>query len=443
MHVSDNFNTKLAAWTLYFVILFLGITSFPISAADNQTGIDISGLYETAHPKESWGDVLVQFSPSSSVLSYKGADYAAYNVSLWKRKEETVRKLRDGLFGTYTLAAVIPDRQGRALLWYSPDERKLKYNKIVSVSPDRSISIGSLDLKDDDRTEHYVLKYSGGSLNENLSEDPRLEGIYDYYHSSTGRVVVAFRKTGNSISLAKGEQIEAYSVIVLSEIPGLGYAVVKEGLYGGSLKNDSYPLVGLQTINGGHWLVWSNPARPGQFRKNRIVSLYKNGDIGIGLDKGEAKYIEDTVFKRISGLDVRIGRYGDFVTLEGLYSITLNGSASEVLAVILPTNLVSDTGAEKIPIFKIRSVEIDSGRMTVLHDGLSPGDPFYHLGLRSEEGRCIIVWYSFALQVKEQHLLYDLDDCGNFKLGSLRMNDREERSLVAEFRKIAPLPGKE
>jgi hypothetical protein len=277
----------------------------------------------------------------------------------------------------------------------------------------------------------------------NLSKVPKLEGIYDYYHSSTGRVLVGFRKTGNSIGVGKGEEIEAYSVTVLSQIPGVGYAVVREGLYGGSLANDSYLLVGLQTINGEHWLVWSNPARPGQFRKNRIVSFYENGDIGIGLDKGEAKYVENTVFKRISGLDVEIGRYRDFVTLEGLYSITLNGSASEVLAVILPTNLVSDTGDEEIPIFKIRSVEIDSGRITVLHDGLWPGDPFYHLGLRSDEGRCILVWYSFAMQVKEQHILYDLDNCGNFKLGSLRKNDREERSVVAEFRKIAALPGKE
>jgi hypothetical protein len=415
------------------VLLFIAITASPISA------IDISGLYETTHPKESWGEVLVQFSPSSSILSYKGADYAAYDVSLLKRKEDTVRKLRDGLFGTYTLATVIPDRQGRALLWYSPDERKFKHNKIVSVGSDRSISIGSQDLSDDDSTEHAVLKYAGGSLfpDGNSNESPKLEGIYDYYHSSTGRVLVGFRKTGNSIGG------EAYSVTVLSRIPGVGYAVVREGLYGGSLANDSYPLVGLQKINGEHWLVWSNPSRPGKFRKNRIVSFYENGDIGIGLDKGEAKYIENSVFKRISGLDVEIGQYRDFVKLEGLYSITLNGSASEVLAAILPTNLVSDTGDERIPIFKIRSVEIDSGRITALHDGLWPGDLSYHLGLRSDRGRCILVWYSFAMQVKEQHLLYDLDDRGNFKLGSLRKNHREERSMVAEFRKIAALPGQE
>jgi hypothetical protein len=416
-----------------FVILFLGIAGFPISAADILTGIDISGLYETTHPKESWGDVLVQFSPSSSVLSYKGADYAAYEVSLWKRrKEDSVRKLRDGLFGTYTLATVIPNGQDTAILWYSPDERRFKKNKIISVGSDRSISIGS-------HAEYYVLKYTEDALfpNVDLSKGPSLEGIYDYYHSSTGRVLVAFRKTGNSIG------VEEYSVTVLSEIPGLGFSVVKEGLYGGSLKNDSYTLVELQTINGERWLVWSNPEKPGQFRKNRIVSLYENGDIGIGLDKGEAKYIENSVFKRISGLDVRIGKYCDFVTLEGLYSIKLDGSEYEILAVILPTNLVSDTGGEKIPIFKIRSVEMDSGRITVLHDGLSPGDPFYHLGLRSDEGRCILVWYSFAMQVKEQHLLYDLDNSGNFKLGSLRKNDRDERSVVAQFRKISALPGKE
>ncbi len=403
-------------------VLFLIVMTAPaIGAADNLPEIDLSGSYATTHPKESWGDVLVQFRPSSSVLSYKGADYAAYEVSLWKRKGDTVRKLRDGLFGTYTLAAIVPDRQGRALLWYSPDERRFKYNKIVSVGSDRSITIGSQG------TERHVLEFAEESLLPEVSllEGPKLEGIYDYYHSSTGRVLVGFRKTGN------GAGAETYSVAVLSQIAGVGYAVVKQGLYGGSFANDSYPLVERQTIKGEHWLVWSNPAKPGQVRKNRIVCYYENGDIAIGLEEGEAKYIENTVFRRISSLDVAIGRYSDFITLEGLYSITLSGSASEVTALILPTNLVSDTGGEKIPVFKICSAD-------ALHDGLWPGDPFYHLGLRSEEGRCILVWYSFAMQVKEQLVLYDLDKNGSFKLGSLRTNGSANRNVVAEFRKIAP-----
>jgi hypothetical protein len=406
---------------LISVLFLIAMTASPISATDNLPEIDLSGLYATTHPKESWGDVLVQFHPSSSVLSHKGVDYAAYEVSLWKRRADTIRKLRDGLFGTYTLAAVVPDRQGRALLWYSPDERGFKYNKIVSVGSDRSLVIGSQG------TEQHVLEYIEESMlpKESLPEGPKLEGIYDYYHSSTGRVLVGFRKTGDSAG------VETYSVAVLSQIAGVGYAVVKRGLYGGSFANDSFPLVELQTINGEHWLVWSNPAKPGQLRKNRIVCYYENGDIAIGLDQGEAKYIENTVFKRISSLDVAIGRYSDFVTLEGLYGITLPGSASEVIAAILPTNLVSDTGEEKIPVFKIRSVD------AVLHDGLWLGDPFCHLGLRSEEGRCILVWYSFAMQVKEELVLYDLDDSGSFKLGSLRTNGSENRSVVAEFRKIA------
>jgi hypothetical protein len=414
------------------VLFLIAMTASAISATDNLPEIDLSGLYATTHPKESWGDVLVQFRPSSSVLSYKGVDYAAYEVSLWKKRGDTVRKLRDGLFGTYTLAAVVPDRQGRALLWYSPDERAFKYNKIVSVGSDRSIVIGSQDLSDDKGTEQHVLEYIEEPLlpKASLPEVPKLEGIYDYYHSSTGKVLVGFKKTGDSAGF------ETYSVAVLSQIAGVGYAVVRQGLYGGSFANDSYPLVELQTINGEHWLVWSNPAKPGQLRKNRIVCYYENGDIAIGLDEGEAKYIENTVFKRISGLDAAIGRYSDFVTLEGLYGITLHGSASEVIAVILPTNLVSDTGEEKIPIFRIRSAD-------ALHDGLWPGDPFYHLGLRSEAGRCILVWYSFAMQVKEQHILYDLDNSGSFKLGSLRTNGSENRSVVAEFRKISPLPGGE
>ncbi len=410
------------------VLLLVALAASPGLANDQLPPIDLTGLYATTHPRESLGDVLVQFRPSSTVLRYRDADYTAYEVSLWKRREDSVRKLRDGLFGTYILAAVVPDRQTMTLLWYSPDERRFKYNRILSVGPDRSLSLGSRDPRKDGGAEPHVLQYLEEPLLPTAGplEDPDLEGIYDYFHSSTGRVLVGFRKAGHS---AIGAQ--QYSVTVLSEIQGVGYAVAQQGLYGGSFANDSYPMVELQALNGERWLVWSNPARPKQFRKNRIVCYYPNGDIGIGLDQGEAKYVENTVFKRIHGPDARIGRYADFVTLEGLYGIKLRGSASETIAAILPTNLVADaggdTGGERIPIFKIRTAE---------HDGLRPGDPFCHLGLRSERGRCILVWYSFALQVKEQLLLYDLDAGGNFKLGSLRTDDRQEGSAVAEFRRI-------
>jgi hypothetical protein len=416
-------------WVRIPVLFLIALAASPGGANDRLPPLDLTGLYATTHPRESWGDVLVQFRPSRSVLTYKGADYAAYEVSLWTRREDSGRKLRDGLFGTYTLAAVVPDRRATVLLWYSPDERRFKYNRILRVGSDRSIWLGARDPSKDRGPEPRVLQHLEDSLLPAAGplEDPDLEGVYDYYHNSTGRVLVGFRKAGGS-----ADGLQQYSVSVLSEIKGLGYAVVRQGLYGGSLANDSYPRVELQTLDGERWLVWSNPAKPGRLRKNRIVCYYPNGDIAIGLDQGEAKYVENTVFRRICGPEARIGRYGDFITLEGLYGIKLRGCASEVIAAILPTNLFSDTGEERIRIFKIRSAG---------HDGLRPGDPFCHLGLRSEQGRCILAWYSFALQIKEQLLLYDLDSGGNFKLGSLRTDDRGEGSALLEFRKIAPLPG--
>jgi hypothetical protein len=386
---------------------------------------DLAGWYATTHPRESWGEVLVRFRPAASVLSYQGADYPAFEASLWKRREDTLRKLRDGLFGTYTRAAVVPDRQGSALLWYSRDEGKLRLNRDLSAGADRSLFIGS-------GAEQRVLKYL---VEPPLAEDgppagPPLEGIYDYYHSSTGRVLVGFQKTdsagaaGVAGEAAGGRQ---YGVVVLSEIPGVGYAVVKQGLYGGSFPNDSYPRVELVQVQGEPWLVWSNPANPKQLRRNRITTFYGNGDIGIGLDQGEARYVENTVFRRVGGAEARIGRYADFVRLPGLYGIRLPGAEAELLAAILPTNLVAEAGGERIPIFKIRSAD---------HDGLSPGDAFGHLGLRSEEGRCILVWYSFALQLKEQLLLYELDGGGSFKLGSLRAGEGEPPRTLLEFRRI-------
>lgn len=411
----------------------LSALASPLAAAGRPATVELAGLYATTHPKESWGEVLVRFRPSSSFLSYRGADYPAHEVSLWKRKEQALRKLRDGLFGTYTLAIVAPDPQGLLLLWYSPDEHRFNGNRILGVDPDRSLWIGPQGLPESESAEPRLLQYVQNAQappvpEADVPQDPNLEGIYDYYHSSTGRVLVCLRKTG------EGEG--KYSVTILSQVPGIGYAVVRQGLYGGSFENDSCPLVELQNLDGEHWLVWSNPAKPKQVRRNRIVCWYGNGDIGIGLEHGEEKYIENTVFQRVSGLDARIGRHAELLTLEGVYGVRLRGWASEapqeLTAAILPTNLVSDTGREKIPLFRIRTAE---------HDGLLPGDLFHHLGLRSEEGRCILVWYSLALQIKEELLLYDLEASGSFKLGSLRAGEPGERIPVAEFRKIGFLPG--
>jgi len=58
---------------------------------------------------------------------------------------------------------------------------------------------------------------------------------------------------------------------------------------------------------------------------------------------------------------------------------------------------------KKIPVFKIRSAD------AVWHDGLWPGDPFCHLGLRSEEGRCTVFFaWSTWRSSRELRLSRDL-----------------------------------
>ncbi len=421
------------------VSLLLLTSVLVCGAADSPLTIDISGTYETTHPREEMGRVLVRFDRMQSELVYEGIGYPAYELSVWKLEDQHVRKLRDGLFGTFTTAAVCPGKHGWMLLWYSPDEDDFEFNKIIRVDASGNLLIGSRDPSSSDDRTYNVLTHVDDrvDMDELQPEAPALEGVYQYFHSATGHVYVAFEKTGDTMTVSRGVEIDAYSVTVLSKVGELGYCPVKEGLYGGSFENDSFPLVGIHAADDGHWLIWMNPSAPGTVRRNRIVSVYPNGDIGIGLDEGELKYIEDTVFRRVAGLNARIGEYSHFIDLEGTYSIRLGQSESEIQARISTTEIVPGDTPGEPALYRISTIEDDSRSSRTVFGGLFDGDSFTHVAIVTKEGRGYLVWYSFSLQTTEENLIFDLDAEGNFLIVG---GEFGERYIVAEFRKTPSSP---
>ncbi len=419
-------------------LFFLGFIYLGLSADDNSPIPDISGIYETEYPGEEWDNVIIGFTSSFSEIEYKGKSYPSYKVSLWEKNESNIRKLRDGIFDTYTIAGIYPYKQDYALFWYSTDRKNFRFNKIIEIDSARNISLGSQNINDNDNRSYNYLRYLGETdfIMDELKNDVNLEGIYDYYHRSTGHVIVRFKKLNDSINVEWGKKIAGYSVTVLSSFFGYCYTIVTAGLYGGSLKNDSYPLAGIQIIDNEYWIIWFNPEKPGHFRKNRIVSLYSNGNIGIGLNKGEMKYLEDTVFRRISDCDVRIAGNGNFIQLEGFYYIKQYGSTTEILIYISPTHFITGLGLDEAMIYKITSVDNDNGIVTGLHEGLFPGDSFTHISLYYEENKYYLKLYSFSMQIMEENEIINFNANGDFTLGSELAG---KRIPLFKFRKIDSL----
>lgn len=395
--------------------------------------VDISGMYEVKHPDKRNGYVIIQFLPSAESILYKQREYRRYKVSLWKQKDDTIRKLRDGLFGTYIYAAVIGDGYDTAILWYSPDEKEFKFNKIISIDKKRNIHIGSARLETQDMQVYSILEYNGiPNLHAEASINTiHLEGVYNYFHSATGKVNVLFKETDIFFSGINKEEIKAYSVTVLADVPGLGFSIVKEGLFGGSLPDDSFPFAGIQSINGESWLLWFNPAKPGKYRKSRIVSAYENGDIGIGLSSGEQKYIENTIFKRIADVDAKIDTAEDFIDLQGFYLTDLSGK--ETLVMISSTPLRINSNGRQLSLFKISSISIIDGEVSILFEGVRKNSFFTHLSLENRDGKFILQWYSLSMQVKEEHFIFDLTGNGSFKVCPLQSS---EQKSDASFKKI-------
>ena len=406
--------------------------------------IDISGTYTTTHPREEWGEVFVRFEPTQEEIVYDGVAHPSNAVSLWKQGDDGIGKLRDGLFGTFTFAAVRADDRGWVLLWYSPDEKRFAFNRVVRVDFKGDLRIGSPDpLSDDSRALRVLTRVEDGTVpHELVTAELNLEGVYRYFHGATGLVYVRLEKTGTTMEVARGVEVDACAVTVVSRVGDPGYCPVREGLYGGSFRDDSFPLVGLHSADDGDWLVWTNPASPGRVRRNRIVSRYPDGSIGIGLDEGERKYVEDTVFQKVAGPNAVIGEHADLLELEGEYSVRVGESETWIrtwiFATDVPDGMMTGSMPGETAVYTIVSLHDSGGTAAAPEDrygaGLYDGDPFTHVSIITREGNGYFVWHSRAHDVTEENLIFDLDADGNFLLVG---GEFGRRYVVAEFRKVA------
>jgi hypothetical protein len=418
--------------------LTLALALRPASAqADRAAGAppDISGTYRTRHPNEEWGDVLVRFDPSSDLVGFEGVEYPSWSVSIWKDSGGSYRKLRDGLFGSYAIASVVRRHGGLALLWRGRDGARDRFNEILSVGADGSLEIGAQDSEDAGDRVFYRLEYAGvpgWPAGREAPLDPA--GVYDYYSDATGRVKVALSPVESRIPLGRGGSLEAYSVRIVRDLGGSRFAPAREGLFGGSRSRDGYTLVGVDRTGGVSFLVWHNPARPRDARRDRIVCAYENGDIAIGQGRGDLEYVEGSLFRKIAGPEARIGDAASFLDPAGVYEVSLwpayPTGAGKTLARIVPTAV--SLGAR--PIFRLEAIDLVEGRAVARHPGLDPADPFGHIALRSIGGSCRVSFVDFASGREEEFEAVDIGLEGSFSL--TRTSERRAggaQAIVARF----------
>ncbi len=373
-------------------------------SAGAQNPPDLAGLWETRHPRDSWGQVLVQLYPLEEGIRLKGVLYSAYDVSIWKKRDGGLRKLRDGLFGSFTRAALIPHGDGWDIAWYSPGSGRIETNRLVSLDPFSRMEIDPGDPSREAPSASLV--YHGPASHPHASTDalPNLEGVYAYSHPSTGTATVYLKPEGK----------DTYTVWAVREVADLGYAIEKEGLFGESKRGDAYTKARVETSGGESWLVWSNPEHPGLDRRNRILYVHANGDLSLGSAPGDRRYEADSFLEKRAGGEARVDFPGVFLRLGGFYEIKGPALPKPVTALIAKTGLRAGT----CPLFGIDTVTISGRAASRVHGGLYSGDPFRHLSVLEREGRCILRFYSLASRHTEELRVSEIGEDGSFALSS-------------------------
>jgi len=412
--------------------------------------ISLDGTYQTVHPDEDFGPVLIRFTPTTGFVPYRGIDWPAFDVSVWKSTETGPRKVRNGLFENSTRAALAQDERGQLLLWYDPEDGEVSLNRITAVSRTGTLALGSADPSDKDTSTYKrLLRVTDQLPAESPASDLMLEGIYRYSHPTTGLVYVRFTRDtgavpGDPSSGATG--IDEYSVTVLARAGELGFSEVREGLYGGSFPDDSYTRVSVESEQNAQYLVWWNPAASGFRIRTAITTRYANGDIGISNITGEEPNAEDSVFVRVAEIDAPIGTFDELMDLPGTYSVALGNSLEEITVQISPHRARLDDppglSTHQISVIPVGSDEnVQEAAFAGRVSGLFPGDPFTRVGLVTREGRGYLVWYSPEYGVTEENLVFDVDSDGSFLIVGGPFG---ARYVIARFTKVAngvvPLP---
>jgi len=416
-----------------------------LAALDGPPLPSIAGAYAVRHPDPDWGAVIVSFSPAGEWVDRDGESHPAYRASIWKRRADGLRKLRDGLFGAYRRAALVEDSGSLALAWLGGDEggEARPMHRVVEIRADGSLVVGPWNGAEtegaariggsraaEDRGASLVtLERVADEIPELASFSPiALSGAYRYGHPGAGDVLGAFRRVDALVPAPDGALLPAWSAWTVREVPSLGYAERSEGLYGGARPDDEYPLVAVQDSGDGPRLVWWNPRRPDRWRLERITTRYASGDLGVS-GQGEAgAAFERSRFVRVAGPDARVGPPSSFIDLDGLYEARLRGEVLPFLAVISPSALRSgDRALHRVD----RAGEAD-GELRIESRGLRPGDPFRYLSLEDEDGRCLIRLHAPSSMREERFYAVDIEADGSFSLSGA---SSDAGPPVAEFRK--------
>lgn len=403
---------------LLCIVLFPGCQSRQLPSAENSP--DISGVYRAPWPGPRYDEVFICFRKANEVPGQ-------YRVSLWKESGTGFRKFRDSMFGTWTHALLVPADPGWKLIWISNDHRKQYENAIFTIDSEKTIYLAENHRTGNAPEIGHILQYMPGMEmpEATMQGIPDPGGIYSYYHSTTGRVMVSFSRTGQTVRI-KGRDLPAWSVSIVKEIPDFGFTPVREGLYGGSIKNDSYPLATVLQKGNDLWLAWVNPERPGRPRWNRITTVYADGSIGIGLNRGSMKYREDSVFERIAGPGTPLRPVSSLLSLPGTYMLTtvIDGKSRKVL--ISESGLNATIDGNRGILYALSAEDSETG---------SWPDLFSFFRLFDRNGRCYIRFYSFGLQLAKELAVLDFDRQGNFKIGR---EDSTGPVALALFTKTGP-----
>lgn len=408
--------------SLLALVLTLLLAAVRIPAQTPTDLPDISGVYATDHPTEDLGTVYVRFQPALEPPVPGATDDPVYEVSLWAQRDGGMRKLRQGLFGTYTAVALQRDENGLLLVWQSPVDDTPQFNRLVRIDPALNLHIGSDDPDSDSKLVVHLLRRDDRVElpGEIASGRIDLDGIYHYSHHETGSVYVRFEKTGETMPGGQGREIAAYRVTTLARVGEVGFCPVREGLFGGSFPDDAFTRAGIAASEVGRWLVWGNPDGPGSARRNFVVARYANGDIGIGSHSCDDPLEEESILRRVAGQDARVGGHADLLTLPGLYAVTFGTEEQERIVRIGPGGPVHPVTID----LPLPSSEFTAGA-------------FSHVSLVTRNGRGYLRWLSLNDEASEENLVFDVDADGSFLLAG---GPYGARHIVAEFTRLADLP---
>ncbi len=331
---------------------------------------DLAGLWRTTHPREDWGEALVQFYPLETV---EGPP--RWDVSIWRETDSGLRKLRDGLFGE-AVVAELAERDGATFMrWLAADGRELGSNRVASHEAGARLALVP-DGEDTERGDPVELAYSGGVriAPARLLTVPELSGVWSLDHPRTGRVSVRFSPTGGGDWLVE----------TVRELPASGWAFVREGLFGDQDHSGSVSRVALERADGEWWLAWSEPDEPRAARRDRVSTIYPDGSIGLGPSGGNETLLEYARLSPLAGPEARFGTAPALLALGGLYAYRAAGGADARALLVGRAGAAADGS----PLHRLDPAEIGDGAAPL---AASPSAfPYRFVAVRSEDGRPVL-----------------------------------------------------